>query len=200
CQVVLHLLEGRKNGLPVIRHSLIIRRAVLLNGSLAQPGIKNGFGKAWANGPEAVWPGKPVRNRRGSEAAGGGEQDRREIGSFGHPDFRVRLSDGTLGSRNVRAPLKKLGRNASRDCQRICRQRIRGQRKCRGGFAGENRDGVFILRAQDTKVGILGLRRLQLSFSLSHSLVRTETGAILVLGQVQSLLVSDYRGIEYLLQ
>ena len=74
-EIVLDLLKRREGGLLIVGDGLVVRRAVLLDGRLAQSGIKNSFGKAWAHRPKTAWPGKPVRGRRSSKSAGGAEQD-----------------------------------------------------------------------------------------------------------------------------
>ena len=77
----------------------------------------------------------------------------------------------------------------------LCRK---GECRCR--LTNQDSNGVFILGAQDSEVGVLSLCRSQLGLGLRHSLVITEAGSILALGQIQSVLVSDYSGVEYLLE
>lgn len=51
CEIVFHLLKRGKRDLLIILHGLVILRAILLNGCLAEPGVKDGFRDARAEGP-----------------------------------------------------------------------------------------------------------------------------------------------------
>ena len=106
CQIVLDLLKGRQNRLPIIRDGLIVVGPVLLDRSSAQSRIENCFRKAWSHGPKAAWPSEPVRDAKSFRIHQRRSENIGIICGLGHADLGIGLGHTALSRRNVRTPLQ----------------------------------------------------------------------------------------------
>ena len=72
--------------------------------------------------------------------------------------------------------------------------------KVGGGLAGQQRDGVFVLSAENAEICVLRLSGLELRLGLRDGFIVTDTGLAQIARQLQRLLIGAHRRIEYLLE
>src|SRR5271157_3171020 len=181
-EIILDLFKRGQDRAAIVRDSLIILRAILFHGRATQTAIVNRFGNGRADGPEAARPGKPVGAGGGLKPGRSAKSQRWIKRGSGHADLRIGLGHQALGCGDVRAALQKLRGNAKRNGGRRGLQGLDGDGEGRSRLTDQERNRMFVLRPQNTNIGVERAGGLQLSFGLRDGFVGVDTCLIQRLG------------------
>ena len=86
------------------------------------------------------------------KSGGRAERDGGEIGRFRDADLRIGLRDRAFRGGDIGTALQQLRRNPERNAGGFVLSAAAGNRKRRCGLAGQQRDGMFVLGAQNADV------------------------------------------------
>jgi len=145
-------------------------------------------------------PGEPVSDRRVLKAEGSAQREVRIIRRDRDSDESIGLFHGTFGSSDIGTAFEQFRGKADRYARRFGVQRHGSQGELRSGLADEHGDGVLILRAKNSDIGVFRLRGGELSLRLQDGLLRVDAGFVQSLGEVDGLLEGLHGGVEEFFQ
>ena len=144
-EVVLHLLEGGEDRLPVGAEAFVVDGAGLPDLGADLAGLEQGHDRPGAERPDFIRRVEEVLVLRPLIPGGAGEGDDREIAGLGHPDPGGSRGQPALRPGDVGPVFELLRGNQRRRGGRLDRQIGGWQGEGRRGLSEEHRDGVFQL-------------------------------------------------------